>query len=542
MLVVWTVFGLRPQVNWERFANQRFAVHPTESPEEWQRIIASYRQPEEVDLLSPENADPPGLLPDEQEEQEGGNEFLEEYTDGFPDSVTGEKTLFKLEEMYSPATPPKMTVSGDIDSLYGIFHSMMELVKAIGPLHSYSIPSVTTPCSADKGSRFSVNSNRCSVPAFVRGDSAKTVPLNLFPNVKVATVPVAKWGCEMHIHLYYLGPEKLIGASYFSHLWMGVVNSLFNTAREMVVKWGHALQNENPNPNDEWMALILAAKEFESFQPLETPVGRKQWRSKKSGAKNVLSAKAMSIFAEMVDLVLDSMAEDHVGLDFQNPLVNGIQPEEGDRGTSLDRDEMVKFAKKLKNNVAFTASIAGCKQHFCKPQFHKEVLLPPLSSYVEMMKETAGLEAIIEKINRENGTSYSFDDDGNSSDDSDIPFGRVNSGLPTLDVNGSKHFPEIVQTWLDDINAAIEKTIAEVNQELRVAFRNDFIGEEAASGADDGDARSLWYIDIGTEFRIGGSVNLFTDMSKSKEFLKKCLTQARCATWTRSICQEKFCS
>jgi len=60
MLVVWTVFGLRPQVNWERFANQRFAVHPTESPEEWQRIIASYRQPEEVDLLSPENADPPG--------------------------------------------------------------------------------------------------------------------------------------------------------------------------------------------------------------------------------------------------------------------------------------------------------------------------------------------------------------------------------------------------------------------------------------------------------------------------------------------------
>ncbi len=590
-----------------------------ERPEEFKRVKESYQEMDDDAVGDSASFNFSRSSPDMAPEEEGvGNDYQEADITGFPGCVNGEKTLFKMEDWCSPVDQPQMVVEGDIDSVCGIFQNFSEVVDAIGPSHSHVMHSLTSPYSADKGSRFSVDSSLCEVPAFVRGDAAKTVPLCWLPNIKVATVPISDWGCEMHIHLYFLGAEKLVGASYFSTLRMGVVNAMFNIARKAIMS-----VNQTGDGNDGISdSVYTVKKQFERCHLFETPVGRKEWRSNKSGSKNVFSAEAMKVFAYFLQEALNLIADDHPQLDFHKPWVNGIQTE-GDRDESLDRGEMVKFANKLKHNLAFTASVAGCKQHFCKLQFHRKVLSPDPSSYVDMVRKTPNIGGICETINQIYDTNYRVgDEDSEDSTDEDsddqnhdtnedsegsaatgeplpplreslLPVGEslppkhregdedsedsteedsdehregdedsedsteedsddrnhdtnedsegsaaTGESLPPLDVYGNEYFPEIIQRWLDDTNVAIKKEIDSINNELMSAFRKEFTcndqaataaadATEATAAGDATDSRSLWYVDIGTEFRIEGDVNLFTDATKAKEFLKHSLKQER---------------
>jgi len=484
----------------------RFARLLETNPEEWDAIKRGYEQ--ELD-----GEDDSSSSCSSDSDFDGAHERLERDAPGFPPSVSGDKILFQMQDLFSPDDSPQIQVEGDIDSVHRVFHSLEDTVAAIGE-RMWHIPSVTTPLSADTGSRFKVNSENCNIPAFVRGEASSTVPLNWFPNIRLATVPIAEWGCEFHIQLYFLGSEKLVTNHPFPQLWMGVVNAMFNLARTSLVI---------PTPNEEAGTegpLSSIAKELMRCQPLETPVGNKGWRANKSGVDNRLSAKAMKQLAPTMITVLRLIASNNIHLKFEDPAVNGIQFEDSYE-TSLDRTEMVAFAKKLMNNIAFTATIAGCKQHFCQPKCCKKLDPLPASKHIKMMKQMSKdeLKVICTRINERHGTHFDCEEfDPDVHDECE--------DLPSLQECGNKYFPTIVGVWLDDINVAIKNAMDEVHHDCVASFHQTFKPNEPASEAEA--PSSMWHIDIGTEFRIVGvDMNLFTQAANSKELLKRQLKQDR---------------
>jgi len=490
-----------PQVDFGRFARL-----VESNPEEWDAIRRTYEQ-------DPDGEDDSSSICSSDSDFDFTHERLERDAPGFPPSVSGNKTLFQMQDMFSPDHSPQIQVEGDIDSVYRVFHSLEDTVAATGD-RMWHIRSVTTPLSADTGSRFKVNSENCKMPAFVRGEASSTVPLNWFPNIRLATVPVAEWGCEFHIQLYFLGSEKLVTNHPFPQLWMGVVNAMFNLARTSLVI---------PTPNEEAGPegpLSSVAKELMRCQPLETPVGNKGWRANKSGIDNRLSAKAMKQLAPTMSTVLCLIASNNIHLKFEDPAVNGILFEDSYE-TSLDRTEMVAFAKKLMNNIAFTATIAGCKQHFCQPKYCKKLDPLPTSKYMKMMKQMpkGQLKEILTQINARHETHFDCEElDPDVDDDCE--------DLPSLEKYGNDYFPTIVSVWLDDMNVAIKNAMDKLHHDCLASFHQTFKPNEQASEAED--PSSMWHVDFGTEFRIvRDDMNLFTQSANSKELLKCQLKQDR---------------
>ena len=127
----------------------RFARLLETNPEEWDAIRRGYEQ--ELD-----GEDDSSSSCSSDSDFDGTHERLERDAPGFPPSVSGDKTLFQMQDLFSPDDSPQIQVEGDIDSVYRVFHSLEDTVAAIGE-RMWHIPSVTTPLSADTGSRFKVN-------------------------------------------------------------------------------------------------------------------------------------------------------------------------------------------------------------------------------------------------------------------------------------------------------------------------------------------------------------------------------------------------
>jgi hypothetical protein len=383
-------------------------------------------------------------------------------------------------------------VKGDIDSVCTFADDLATIVDACGS-NPWKLLSTTSPASADTGSRFCVNSELCESPAFVRGEETKTVPLNWFPNIKIATVPVGAWGYEVHIHLYFLGVEKFTANAYMTHVMTGVVNAMFNIARMCAVL-------TSSDPTD--------IQEMQRFDNLETLVGRKKWTRHKLGKKNHLSARAMRELAVQAQTALDFIAGDHPGFEFEQPFLNGIQPEDK-RENTLERHEMVKVAKRLKNAMVFTASLAGCKDHFTQEQYQESIHTDP-EKYKKMMVDSPHFDAVVDELNG------ALDDED---DEASVEYYNSSTKLPPF-----THFPDILKAWKDDLDLEMSMKRDLLNRKVLDAFRSAFATLDSENQESE-DTASRWYVDIGFEAYLKDNMNLLPLIGPSEDMLKSQLRE-----------------
>jgi hypothetical protein len=209
------------------------------------------------------------------------NDTIPVHDNAFSISFANMESLYTFTEKFpTPAHFPEIIVSADIDSVYTFADTAEKIVDAIGTKNRWMIPSITRQWSSDTGTRFSVNSELCENPPFLCKGEAKTVPLNMFPNIKIAVAHIAEFGYDMHVHLYYLGIEKFTSKSHFSLLQMGVVNAMFNGARTAITSC----------PEDFPASVVCEMRRFEN---LKTERSRKVYAIERNylssaGIKNIL--------------------------------------------------------------------------------------------------------------------------------------------------------------------------------------------------------------------------------------------------------------
>ena len=425
----------------------------------------------------------------------------------FPDSLrTFDKLNTFKEQFASHHEIPTIMIAGDIDSVCTFSNSFEQLVDALGEKNLWSVPSVTRQWSADKGSRFCVNADFCETPPFIRGGEAGVVPLCWFPNVKVASCNVPQFGI-MHVQLYYLGVESYTSNSYFTHVMMGVVNAMFNFARI------RSRNHEDLHPS--------SRRGCDRFYNLRTRVGSKAWSRSIKDHSNDLNYNAMKVMANQAIEVLDDIAIDLAELKFEEAHWNGIQPA-GKRRVTLDRQKMVAFAKKLRNNIAFTASLAGCKGSFLDEKYSKVIEID-CAKYDDMILNHDDLQNIVALLNSKESEEESKEESEEESKEESEEESEEESKEESKEESGQRyhstdnpppicHFDDIHEELINDINQKITVAKNDLNKVLMQTFRKAFKTE--------GDDVSRIYVDVAHEVWLDGAVNVFPRIAESKTILK----------------------
>ena len=389
----------------------------------------------------------------------------------FPTHIKDKCTPKRLWEHYTPETLPAILVCADIDSVYTFENTLASIVDLCGKKTRWVMPSITRRESADTGSRFCVNADLCETKPFLRGGVAKTVPLNWFPNIKLAIAKIGHpFHCDMHVQMYFLGVEGFSSNSYFNNHQLGVVNAMFNLAIVYLI---------NGQDTD-----FSVKRELQRFYNLETLAGSKEWRGSRKAWPNSLSPKAMKALAEKSIETLQQIASDDEEIDFENPYWNGIRPEDK-RTKTLDRDLMVECAQQLSKNVCFTASMAGCKGSFAGEHFERRIEL--------------------------NAELFKLDND--SDDDSD---------------DESTGFQWDTEACQATLNQKITEARNELKGVLWQAFQEAFDSNspiEATSKEKENQPRlhksSNFYVDCGIEIALDDpQMNMFSLIGASQEILK----------------------
>lgn len=403
----------------------------------------------------------------------------------FPMSLQNTTELKMLHSQYSSYNCPPIILRGDIDSVYTYSESLESIVSACGTKNWWKMPSITRQHTADTASRFCINSELCEKQPVIRSGVAQTAPLNWFPNVKVAICSIKEWGCDVHVQLYFLGVDRLTSNQHFTHLQLGVVNTMFNLARAALMLNHHQLDP----------STISSLRRFEN---LHTKVGSREWNRDLVGQTNELSPTAMGDLSRSAVAILEHIADNDQSLRFEHPFWNGIQPEDK-RTSSLDRQAMVRFAKKLKNSMVFTASLAGCKGRFAGQEFMTKIDINNLVSVNDN------------------------DSDGDSSSD---------SSSDSESNSDSDSSTEIEEAWVLLLNQKIKKERDELNQKVMSSFRSAFAtmrpreGENVTAEWEEvADEESRWYVDIGCEVSLDAEVNIFPRLSSSERILRKQLRE-----------------
>ena len=464
-----------------------FLVQAHEYPDRIESILEEVREREWEDAN--EQAD--NLVA----EDHNRHETIPFHTDAFQVDLSNLEPLLPLEEKYTtPGRIPSILVSGDIDSVYTFADSLEKIVDACGTKNRWMMQSKTKQGSTDTGSRFCVNSELIQSPPFIRRGEAKTVPLNWFPNVKIAVVHIAEFGYDMHVHMYYLGIEKFSQKAHFSKLQMGVVNAMFNGARAAITS----------SPENYPASVVHEMRRFEN---LETPATIGSYASIE---RNHMSPAAMKVLSRLSVVILDAMAENNASMDFHHSYFNGILPNrnnlEKSREDTLDRTAMVEFAKKLRNGLLFTASIAGCKGRFADKQYERLITLDAEWYENEMREDATILQEVLERVN-------------DTLEDGQLEFNGTDN-LPPM-----QNFPTIYAELMKDLNDSITQARNDIARELGLAFHSAFVTQDE-QGVEIEDDHSYWYCDLGIEIGFPNQdVNIFPVIKDSKEILKKQLRQ-----------------
>lgn len=365
---------------------------------------------------------------------------------------------------------PSVVVCGDIDSIYTFNQSLSQIVDSCGSESLWSMASILRAESADTGSRFCVNSDLCESKPFLRNGIAKTVPLNWFPNVKIATVYIGAPFCrEMHIQMYFLGVEGFSSNSYFTKLQLGVINAMFNLAILF-------LTNEENTDRS-------VQRQLGRFYNLETLTGSRSWTGSRKASINSLTSEAMKALAKKAVEALDLIANNDEKIKkFEDPFVNGVQPEDK-REETLDRQQMAAFAQRLSKAMCFTASLAGCKGSFTKNRYERVVELNPLN---------------YRYINHDESGS----DDLSAEDQSQ-----------QQDIDWFEYCTEL--------NRGITQAMNELNEELFLSLRKALNANSDPSGEAHLHRKSNWYVDKAFEVSLDHpDLCLLSMIQPSKGILK----------------------
>ena len=435
---------------------------------------------------------------------------------GFPTNIKERWTPKKLWEQYDPSTLPKILVGADIDSIYTFNSSLFKLVESCGEKCRFTMPNITRHQSADTGTRFCVNSDLCETKPFIRGGEAKTVPLNWFPNVKIATVQIGHpFHSQLHIQLYFLGVDGLHSNTYFTQERLGVVNAMFTMAAISIL--------DDPD-FDRSIKRQLAR-----FYNLETLVGSRKWTGARTSFSNSLTPSAMRALALKSTEVLELMATNDEATAFEMPFFNGIQPEDK-REKTLNREAMVKFAQELQKSMCFTASMAGCKGSFADEHFLRKIELDPEQfrkvdqddqmetddHSIKLDPDQMGTETKSLKVALDGFDSEDDLDDQDSEEDSD---------------ESSESTAWDCDLWCSTINEKLTETRNELKEVVLRSFREAFDSNlRSSKGGELPEPKlhseSTWYIDFGIETMLeSDTMNIFPMIDSSEALLKEQLKE-----------------
>jgi hypothetical protein len=210
------------------------------------------------------------------------------------------------------ASLPAVVLKGDIDSVYKTAPTARDIVDAVGKKFPWTLDSSINSFTAEKGSRYSVNSSKTSEPAFLKGGKCRTVPMEWFPNVKIAWAKI--WDHEMHMHIYYMGVKNFSRKTYFSYLMLAVVNAMMNYARQAV---------SDQFSEDESAENTIMASEFKLLKRFETKVGPKDWSRSMLSRRTTISHQSMCAFADALMVGLNKIASDDTDFEFDTPVLHG---------------------------------------------------------------------------------------------------------------------------------------------------------------------------------------------------------------------------
>ena len=466
-------------------------------------------------------------------------EMQEVPDDGFPRCVDeSTRTPCSLPDLwnlysseYENGKPfPSVVVSGDIDSLYTFNRNLSGIVDACGIKALWTMPSILRRESADTGSRFCVNYDLCANKPFIRRGTAKTVPLNWFPNVKIATVQIGYPFCrELHIQLYFLGVEGFTSSSYFTTLQLGVINAMFNFAVLFLV-------NGDTDRS--------VKRELSRFYNLETLTGSRSWTGSRQPASNFLSPMAMKAIAEQAEVALDLIVDDDpLVSQLTDPFINGVQPE-NKRAKTLDKDEMLKFAKRLHKAKCFTASLAGCKGSFTASEFEEVLEFNPLDFRLgqDDSSQESGESSrpaplhLSTNVGEDSGRRPPTDDiglpntvrpssrSGEESSSASKSDSSEDSGSDSSNSNSTSDTDPIIicwETYCSHLNEGIVAARNDLSKRLHQAMTRALNANPDPSQAAKLHECSRWYVDKGYELAMDDpSLNLYSLIQPAEELLK----------------------
>lgn len=421
----------------------------------------------------------------------------------FPSGTNGEGIFHPMEEAFDLRANPPLLLKADMDSVYGFNKSLAHLVCAIGDKNTFTLPSLIEGWKVEKSSRFSVNCQHLRHAPAAANQVARTMPLENFPNVKIATVGITQMPLttDMHIHIYFLGTKSFRKSTHFSTLWMGVVNAMLNIAREKSISFSQSEQH-----GDDCHFAKCQFRSMDAFHS-KTPTDNNCEAGFSNHLKNVnnhLDFTSMIVFADHIQDALADIAANKADLKFEHPSVNGMQFE---GPGSLKREDMVKFAKELKKGIMFSASLAGCKAAFMQPEFMKTVEFEQeqkdkiYNLYQDLVSDHIAEHQ--EALVAEHGSL----DDARRAGETTYEGGT----LPRYSA-----IERVRELWKNLLKKRIFDLRNALFEKIRKKIKKFF-----SSKGDMKNPESEWYFDIAVEIHVkpGHKYHLLTDCGKTKELL-----------------------
>jgi hypothetical protein len=258
-------------------------------------------------------------------------------------------------------------------------------------------------------------------------------------------------------------------------------------------------------------------QEFIDFYPMELNYGSKDFKQDENGEVNELSYQAMVIFAGNFHRALTVIAQDDSQQDDWPFWHISYHQSRWEDGTKPVRDTMRVVAEELQNGVLFTATVAGIKKIYTKPEFQTDIEQGEshLQKYRNILREN--YNEIVSETNQSilnhfeveneielpNGTNlFNLDPDG----DRALSLESVTQDLEC--------FQEYFQCYYDDIDNSINKAIRELCSKVDTDLRKKFL-------TDNRDVNGIIFFDTGIEIRMDNDNSVLLNMDKAVDTMKR---------------------
>ena len=253
--------------------------------------------------------------------------------------LRGNEGLFNLVMMF------------DVDSVYGVSHSLLELVQALGQNTRYQVPSTTNRINSSNGSRIKIDCRLLKEHPIMAGTKVvKNINLESIPNNSVFRCTIDGLnGVVVNIGLYLVGIKSLRKTNYFQNVELGVLNAMLNLSKKIVLR-----QSD----------LDLSVRnEFHRLSPVVNKTPGDQSYSFFCGGTSYLSHKAMLVFAVAMEAALMSLIDDDTGTYF-TPSLLGFMDVSTPNKIPFTQEQFLDTAIFIQKNKLWHWSGAGFKSHF----------------------------------------------------------------------------------------------------------------------------------------------------------------------------------